>query len=151
MIDDRPDLHEAWNIEQQRNMGGLGDPTVQWAAEFDLHHSSSNSLPTQTANAHRTSYMPPIGALSGQPMSMGMYGMNPPSFYQANGNSLFEGKGKGKEREVDFEAAFAQAAASLSLTQTGDSTKDDTADVTQQLDNSQSTDGETEDGPEFRQ
>lgn len=155
MVDDRPDLYEAWQIEQQRSMHVLDDSTPQatWAAEFDPRQSSPNSLPTQTTSPHRPSFMTSVG-INGQLVPMGMYGMNPPpSLYQGNylNNTIFEGKGK--QREVDFEAAFAQAAASLSPAQTDASTEDDVADITNALDitSLHLPDSESEDGVEFRQ
>lgn len=154
MAGERPELYEAWKIEQQRNMPVFGEPTA-WAAEFDPHQSSSNSLHAQTTNPHKLSSMPSVG-IHRQLVPVGMYGMSPsPGLYQGNytNNAVVEGKGKGKGREVDFEAAFAQAAASLSPAQPAASTEDDVVDVTAALDNTRlhPADGEAEDGVEFRQ
>lgn len=153
MAGERPELYEAWKIEQQRNMPVFGEPTA-WAAEFDPHQSSSNSLHAQTTNPHKLSSMPSVG-IHRQLVPVGMYGMSPsPGLYQGNytNNAVVEGKGKGKGREVDFEAAFAQAAASLSPAQPAASTEDDVVDVTAALDNTRlhPADGEAEDGVEFR-
>ena len=157
MADDRPDLSEAWRIEQQKSIRAFDDPILQsaWTAEFDTSQSSSNSLLTNTTNPHRPSFMTSVG-MNRQLAPMAMYDMNPPlGLYQGNyvNNAVLEGKGKGKQREVDFEAAFAQAVASLSPSQTGASTEDEVDDVTEALNDTSLhlPDSKTEDGVEFRQ
>lgn len=53
----------------------------------------------------------------GNPMSMGMYGMNGMNMgpaFQGGYAGYDTAKGKGKSREADFEAAFAQLDASIS-------------------------------------
>ena len=143
------DFHEAWIVEQQRNMHTLDESTshTTWASEFDPHHIPPSSLPT--TQHQRPSFTTPSG-FNGRLAPVGIVSMNPPpSFFPgiSVNTTIVEGKGKGKAREVDFEAAFAQVAASISP-QAETSTTDSVDTITTTLNDTSLADPEN---TEFRQ
>ncbi|TFK44351.1 hypothetical protein BDQ12DRAFT_593404 [Crucibulum laeve] len=122
----RPDLSEAWLMEQQNHMQAFEESKAHggWAAEFGGPPQMTSPIPSMQQNMggrpeyqQQPSFM--TSPMYGSSMSMGMYGMNNPGmFYGMNGGiETMDQKGKGKSKEADFEAAFAQIAASLSPAQ----------------------------------
>lgn len=181
----RPDLNEAWAMEQQSRMRLFEESKAQgaWVNEFGASPPMTSAVPSiqqnlgpridcglfgrilPDANPTRAdqqgpSYIPPIGAY-GNPMSMGMYGMNMNSSMYQGVNAGYDisadqSKGKGKSREADFEAAFAQVAASLSSAQAETSriveVEDGVNDIEEALKNAslKSGEGQAEYGTDFK-
>ncbi|KAF9010567.1 hypothetical protein BDQ17DRAFT_1387794 [Cyathus striatus] len=147
-VNGRPELNEAWVMEQQNAMRAFEESKAQasWAAEFGNNSDIAriNSLPTTMQQnvsgrgefQQRPNYVSSMGMYGGS-MPMGMYGMNNPMQYGTGTHfGAVDQKGKGKSREADFEAAFAQVAASLTQRETTsriEEVKDVVDDVTEAL------------------